>query len=357
MTKSTAELINYLRFPMIVGIVFIHTHFFKWLAPEEMIGGPECAFPILYFSTYAISGMICQAFVLIFFLFSGYLFFKEGELTPRLYGVKLRRRCFSLLVPYIIWNSLAIGVMAVQERYLGGASERMGAIVDYQWKDWLYVFYDTSQSWSVTGPIGQPANISLWFIRDLMILVILSPLFYAIAKISKHLGLIILIAIYLIPYHLPHLNNSACFYFGLGALMAVRNVDIAPFASKYLWIFAFLTLVLLGLYIGWENSYVLSIFRLSEVFFILGLTVKILNMTTFRLPDIMNKSTFFIYASHVIPTAALCYFVCRFLPHTEWVFMSCYLIIPIVVSFGLTAVYIVLQHLFPRFTSILTGGR
>ena len=128
--------IDNLRLPMIVGIVFIHTHFSKYLEPSQWSTLGACNAVI-----FIITDLLCQLFVPTFFIISGYLFFKERTLTPQLYADKLRKRFFSLVIPYLFWNALMLLVMYAQERILGSTSPRMGQMSEYSLTDWIYAFF------------------------------------------------------------------------------------------------------------------------------------------------------------------------------------------------------------------------
>jgi len=84
-----------------------------------------------------------------FFVMSGYLFFVNvTEWNAKTYWSKLRRRVKKLLIPYIIWNI----AMAVKLQTFS-----------------LSIFIE-------------PANMPLWFLRDLMIVSLLTPIIYRSQK-------------------------------------------------------------------------------------------------------------------------------------------------------------------------------
>ena len=106
-----SQTINWLRFPLAVAVVFIHS-----------FGIPsEYALPSLNISSF--SGMdffnlirICFSHVIthvavpIFYLISGYLFFfrlKDFDFR-RGYLEKIKSRLHTLVIPYILWNLISI---------------------------------------------------------------------------------------------------------------------------------------------------------------------------------------------------------------------------------------------------------
>lgn len=104
-----------------------------------------------------------------FFLLSGYLFAgRFGEVGW--YFRQLKKRFASLFIPYVIWNFVywlfAMGLVYMQIRL--GLQSRAGNLDGTLW-----------QQWDVLGlhPLYCPALGALWFVRCLLVITLLSPLF------------------------------------------------------------------------------------------------------------------------------------------------------------------------------------
>lgn len=353
------ELIDCLRLPLIIGIVYCHTHFYKYLTPESL-----SQLPITDHVIYICSTLIGCIFTPVFFFISGYLFFRQGTLNKDIYVEKLRRRFHSLLIPYIIWNGLMLGVMFLQEKIMGTTSDRMGTLSEYTSLDFLYAFFDSTQSWSFVGLIGQPANVPLWYLRDLMIMVVASPLFYILAKVNRWLLPCILLAIYCCPYHLPHLNNLSVFWFGMGCWVQMNDIDFVSLSRKVAkWcipifcVAAFVNEMIIRADIQLPIDIIVPIMRISEFPILVAFTSWIMTQTTKRIPKSLSKSSFFIYLSHIVPTSALCFLACRVLPLKDVLFSLAYLLIPLIVTLLLICVYLLLTYCMPRTMKVLTGSR
>lgn len=358
------ELIDNIRLPMIIGIVFCHTHFFKYLTPEELSTSLSVNFPVLNTVIYICYWLIGKIFTPTFFFLSGYLFFREHTLNRKVYAGKIKRRFYSLLIPYLIWNAVMLMVMYLQERFMGGTSERMGRIADYGWSDYLYAFWDCTHSWSFTDTVGQPANIPLWFLRDLMILSVCSPLFYYVSKLRKPIGIILLCLIYICPFHLPHLQNLSVFWFGLGVWTQMNDIDFVSFSEKSVkWciplfiLFSVIHEVLAQKSVELPVDAVVPAMRMAEFPILISTVSYILKKTSKRIPGKISKSSFFIYLSHIVPTAMLCSLTCKLLPHADGLLTIAYLVIPFVVTLLLILVYILLERFLPRTMKVLTGSR
>lgn len=122
---------------------------------------------------------ICSICLPAFFVLSGYLFFWNVPEKPgwRWFWGKIRSRIFTLLIPYLIavviaWLCYYFAIKAVPSMVDGFMGD--------QWKDPLFVFW--------TGPV----NLSLWFIRELMVVVVLSPLVYLIIRYTGWWGVLAL---------------------------------------------------------------------------------------------------------------------------------------------------------------------
>lgn len=344
---------------MMIGIVYCHTHFFKYIPIEEYQ-----QLEVTNATIYVCYWLIGKIFTPSFFFISGYLFFRQHQLNIATYISKLKRRVHSLLVPYLIWNALMLVVMIGQEKLMGSTSTRMGTLAEYGISDYLYAFFDCTHTWSFVGDIGQPANIPLWFLRDLMILVVLSPLFYGFTKAKKWIMPCVLFALYCCPYHLPHLQNLSIFWFGMGAWMQMNNFDFVLISRKIAkWTFPIFCLaaigheVVLSYKILLPFDFIVPIMRICEFPILIALTAFVLEYTTKRIPKSLSKSSFFIYLSHIVPTSILCMLVCRVFPTTDTFLTLCYLVIPWIVTCLLIIVYLLLTRYLPRTMQVLTGNR
>ena len=101
-----SKVISFLRFPLIVGVILIHTQLPN--ANEEFVCYENTKF--------IISNVIARIAVLLFFVCSGFLFFfKTEEFSLHTYLSKLKKRVKTLLIPYLIWNTLFIVAFNIRE--------------------------------------------------------------------------------------------------------------------------------------------------------------------------------------------------------------------------------------------------
>ena len=100
-----SKVIEFLRFPLIVGVVLIHTQVTKINGVVGDIAAPypfNGVYPLYEFFHCLFVNIITRVAVPLFFVFSGYLFFyKNRSFTFGTYFMKLKKRVRSLLVPYL----------------------------------------------------------------------------------------------------------------------------------------------------------------------------------------------------------------------------------------------------------------
>ena len=160
-THLQSQVISFLRFPLIVAVVFIHTQITAIGGIKANLSAPfqfAGQFPIYETTVFLVAQIFARLAVPLFFIFSGFLFFKKcDEFNTSTYFNKLKKRTHSLLIPYLFWNLLFIVL----------SSQFADSI-----KDWLILFW-------------RPASLQLWFIRDLMVVVLFSPLILEIIFIEN----------------------------------------------------------------------------------------------------------------------------------------------------------------------------
>ena len=108
------------------------------------------------------------------FMFAGYLQFRKNDIYP----VLLKKKAKSLLAPYVIWT-----IIAVLAFFIGQSIPRLSPffqnenniVRDWNITDWINLF------WTHTDNIF-PLMYQFWFVRNLMIIVIVSPLLTYFAK-------------------------------------------------------------------------------------------------------------------------------------------------------------------------------
>ena len=172
MTQYLSDKIKVLSLFSIILVLYIHSGFHDY--PHE-IQGMAFNFTLQEF----ISGKIGRCAVPLFFAISGYLFFRNIDIKAgrrECYGqlwTKMRKRCRTLVVPYVIACLFPVAFQLVLEQVPaarpfmngGGFSENFSKTVSQL----FYMIYIDSGN-------GSPYAFQLWFLRDLIVIVALSPI-------------------------------------------------------------------------------------------------------------------------------------------------------------------------------------
>ncbi|MDR3137899.1 MAG: acyltransferase [Tannerellaceae bacterium] len=342
-----SQVIDLLRFPLIVGVVFIHIK----LSTVSGTGVYE-AFRRLF------SDILAGVSVPLFFIISGYLYFRNVDFSKQVYTKKLKRRIKTLLVPYLFWNIAALLLHFVIHS-IPSLKALTHRTVDFSL---VQVFWGGL----VDDPNGRlPISTQFWFIRDLMVVVILSPLVYMYAKKLGLYGLLMLCVLWLMGwwYRLPGLGIVAVFFFTLGAWVSISKLNWVNEVEKVKYpVFILYPLLVTAEFLtkGWDaNTYIQDIGVLCGILFWLNLGVSAIRAREIRPHKFLATASFFVFAIHdpwlLDPMSKL---VCMWLnPSTDGALTVWYFAIVItVVLIGLCTYYL-LRKFTPTFANFITGGR
>lgn len=359
-----SKTISFLRFPLIVAVVFIHSTFF-----DIQIGGNQIVDTTQYSIFYNISNLfshiIAGIAVPLFFMISGFLFFyTTKEFSLNTYFNKLKKRSKSILIPYVFWNLIVLLLFfLVQTIFSGLLSGNSKLIKDYSFTDYLWAFWDTSQINIDT--IGKfPINTPLWYIRDLIVVMLFSPIIYFLIKRLKEFVVFALGVFWILDYwfKVPGFSIMAFFFFTFGAYFGINKLNfverIKPFKDSSLIIY--ILLVLLELIFKDKNwiTYIHNLGIIVGIVLLVNITSHFISNGKWKVNYNLTNSSFFIFAYHAMPLLFLIKITFKFLqPSSNIMLLILYFILPtIIILFGLL-LYNILKKFLPKFTSFITGSR
>lgn len=353
--KLQLEVISFLRFPLIVGVVLMHTKLrnINGLQATDMVAifPFDGAYPLYENTIYFFTQVFLPIRVPLFFFFSGILFFYKIEsMTQNIYTSKLKKRFWSLLIPYIIWNILFILVYNISGNLFPGSID--GFIGEgYSTKDWLILLW-------------KPSSYQFWFVRDLIVVVLFTPFIYWMIKKFN----LLLILIFGLLWTMALWSNgsgfpiSAFFFFSLGAYFSLTKkncIEIVQCRTK-LWGIGYLILATLA-FIYRDCQWAIYIKQISIIWgsaFIIALTSYYISEGRWKVNKFLSESSFFIYAYHIMALPIIRRFIEIFIPlnsdfnatifYFVWGFVS--------VLIGILGYYL-LKKYFPKPLSLITGGR
>lgn len=211
-----------------------------------------------------------------------------------------------------------------------------------------------------------PINYPLWFIRDLMIMNVLSPLFYFYFKYTRFWGLIVLLIVYVPVLELssPGFGSISIFYFGLGAYMGIFRIRFMALSIQFRKLAIIGTLVFLILTLNAINTPLYESFK--RVYLIFGIVIifnlgdKFLKTKGLkRVLVSLSSVSFFIYVSHEIYIinwlkGALSR---SYLSHSGWGMLTGYILAPFFCIGILIIIYKFLGRFFPKSLKVIIGER
>ena len=324
-----------------------------------------------------ISKIISSMCVPTFFLISGYLlYYKQSSFNWIVFVRKLKRRFRSLVIPYFLWIFIYIFITVLL--MLGGSDSFLSwinSVVNYiRENGFLHIFYDSLVIETDPNylPIGwkqdhsTPILFTLWYIRDLIVAILFSPvLYFAIRLFKGYFVLIMGIAFIfnLWPY-IPGFSSISIFFFSLGIYLS-SHLKIMNLILKQLNWFIVVGGSLLSfvcLYLFYANSpyytYFIHTYSVIGVFFAIYVGWCSFNMGA-RPISLLKNSAFFIYAAHMIFINRYCtLFVLTILPYNNTLFgILHYLLIPLAITLVCLCCFWLCHKFSPHILSLLNGGR
>lgn len=350
--------ITFLRLPLIIGVVFIHTNLTSvMLAGECWV--TEGQFPIHDIIRHLLTGEFACIAVPLFFFMSGFLFFTHTEFTFSAYKKKLGRRLHTLLIPYLFWNLLVLLLFFLAQSLLSTMTSGTGKlIVDYTFTDWLRVFWNQID--------GMPMCYQFWFIRDLMVVALFSPLVYWFIRYFKVYGVVLLGALWSLGIwnDIAGFSGVAFFFFTFGSWFAVNQhnfvTDFKPLRTSFTLLY--LLIVIINTILWYKQSemfeFMHSLGIIVGLIAVVGWTAYGIQKGKLKCNALLAGCSFFIYAYHAMPLAFLMKLCSKVLhPVTELTMILAYLFIPFIIVGTGIGIYVLMQKCLPRFTSFITGGR
>ncbi len=353
-----SKTITFLRFPLIVAVVFIHTCLENVVIGETLMV-QEGQFPSYNILHHIVTDELARIAVPLFFFLSGFLFFFRSDFSFKTYGQKLKKRVRTLLVPYLFWNAIVFFAFLFTQPFLSSVtSGRNLPVADYHWQDWLNLFWNHKE--------GMPVCFQFWFIRDLMVVMLFSPLLYFIVKYGKTLSIILLGILWTfnLGFDLPGFSISAFFFFSSGAWFSINKHDFTADFRPFRWSATLLYLALAFLDVWLMTNKMTDYPYIHNIGILAGIAAVVfwvsygIERNRLRSNEILTQSSFFVYAYHGMPALLAVKCWVKFLsPMNEWTMAAGFFLLPLVLIGIGVGIYTFLRKHLPAFTAVITGGR
>lgn len=356
-SSLTSRVITFLRFPMIFLVVYIHGVGFSVFEHYQI--APPDDFNFMY--NIVVDG-VCRVAVPLFFLISGYLFFsKEWDMS--IYLNKMKRRFHSLFIPYCLFIIIAMiiigSLQCIVPEMLSG---KYKPVYEYDWYDYLLAF------WKMDGRFI-PYVAPLWFVRNLMVTMIFSPLIYCGIRFTNWLLIFIFGVAWLCGINGLDIPGTMCLtFFTIGAWLRIKEKDLCIFVrplaiSSYIAYPMFCIIGALLVKGTLANTLIDNIAILVGIVAAINLSALGVEHRNWEMPAALTSATFFVYAAHVPYIGQFVKVIFLFLPKdlsagmidvVAWIL---FFTVPLIFMTILVTVYHILKKISPRFTSILVGER
>lgn len=341
LNKISSNTLNYLKCILCIGVVFIHAHFFPGLS---ILGGgnfDEYKVYIAIDSFFNAAFLNCTC-VPLFFVISGYLFFLNLPDTFKIksFEIKWVKRLKSLLLPYLISNFIYLILNIL-----------IGNKIDF----WCFI----TAFWTYDGYF--PALIPTWYIRDLMIMCLLSPIFWLALKYSRFLLPLILCFCWFMCWwkEIPGIGIRSILFYTIGAYIGMFKYDLIaifnPHKFSLLWGILFATLYGIYIYCGIEWIHKLSILASFPVWICFAyMVVSILKK---ECSSNFVAGTFFVFLYHYSIAHRMSVYFTKIFGVSEPAVILSYFCGAVFTVSLLLCFYYVGRKYIPQIIMIAVGGR
>lgn len=344
--QKLSRSIETLRFPLILLIICLHCY----TSTSAVTRGHDTYFRLIY----PISLWMGETGVPAFFFISGLLLFY----SKKTYMQKIKSRFHTLLVPYLFFNGLILCCYLCL-LYLGKTTIIAGKnLADYTLIDYIRAFWDRGV-WDHGN--GSPVLCPLWYIRNLMVLVILSPVLYYIIRYTRLLFPLVFGFLWINSHDSAYTLQSLTMFL-LGAFFPICNRNPIEIFDKYKVLFVstflfFATMDYLHLFVF--IPYALPIHRLSLItntFICISFIGDYMYRRHLYSP-FLSKSAFFIFCIHYPITIFLRLLFSKIIVFPDYVLVAVYIISVIFVTLFSVLLFKLLNSLSHKFVYCITGSR
>ena len=301
--------IDYLRFPLVVFVIFIHNYQQTVSVPGSIIGN-ENYMPIYHLISELFSKTLGSIAVPLFYIIAGFLFFINVELfSIKCYRDKLKSRVRTLLIPYLFWN---IATIAFYYTCYAIPPIRLLMNVTPEFS----VSYFLKSLWMFHG--GEyPIAYQFWFIRDLMVISIMSPIIYFAIKKLKLIFIFSLSIIWLSGWRLNFegyetvsaLFFDSIFFFSAGGWFSINKKSLLSEMKKVSRLsYIFYPIFGIADLITKNHAYNIYFHKLGiilGIMFSFNLVSHLLKTKKINPAPFLSAAAFFVFSIHHIPLTAL----------------------------------------------------
>ena len=284
---ETSKRITSLRYLLIVLVVFMHAN----LKPDDAINYYHYDFVQPYWIE-VVKNFICDtlggAAVPLFFFLASFLQFSKNDK----YKILLKKRSKSIFLPYIIWTGITIILYYIVQSIPYTAlffQNPINIVKNWKGVDLLKVFtyHDLSSG------LKTPLVYQFWFLRELMIFIVLSPILkFLCDKFSGFMLIFISVAA---------LKGMPLFFYLVGYYCVKYKIDFFKISDKikiHEYLFLLIFVVMFNIMYDGKYDFGLISTIISCLFFLKLSLYFIRSNKIYSQLNYLSGYSFFLYAIH-----------------------------------------------------------
>jgi len=367
-----------LRFPLALFVTAVHV--FKVPPYLDMTDSSFAeSYPVAEGLLRFVGAFITDQSVPVYFFIAGYVFFMGLNFNMSDYSGKLRRRIHSLLIPYLLWNTFTILYML--KMYLPGIreiSDSYGTVdLDLSLSAFINCFWDTSHGFIPSDdPMSNgiyPIDAPLWFVRDLMIMVLIAPAIHALYKLPAKVAVSILsLVTFIYMLRIPGLGHLSMMleafpFFAWGGFLSYHKRDMIAEFSRFR-LASFILYPLLASIIFFFKPYapqamvyVKSVNVIVGLFFFYNVAASIITHwggRSYKFSTIFAPVSFFVYCGHYLLIWPIGRRLFNAIDPTSDAAVTLYMIsLYVSIIAVLLVTYFLMRRFTPRLLKLFNGGR
>ena len=362
-----SQSLDLLRFPLAVVVLTIHIFSTEGITFQGTTSNFE-DYPFFMEVNRFIDGFFRGQSVPIYCFISGFVFFLGVEMTRETYIRKFKNRVKTLLVPYLIWNFFAILLLIVTiyspfNQYKAHPAEFTPSLQGFLSAFWVY-------HGQLEGTIIEdsfPLNKPLWFVRNLILVVLCTPFIHYLLKRTRYYLVVLLGGIWFFSplFHIKtYLLDVTFFFFVWGAYMSINKKDMLVVFGRFFKVSVILYIALGVVHVFAARYYpdltgiIKRINILVGLLFAYNLSAWLLKNGICKVNAFLASASFFIYVSHGLISCKilkLAYVAIR--PASSISLLAVYISVIIITVGLLLLTFYLLRRYAPETLKVIAGRK
>jgi succinoglycan biosynthesis protein ExoH len=359
-TAQLSQVINFSRISLIVGLVFLHYESYPNSRISPFHGMDTEHFQVATF---------VNSFVLFFFfsvvpllsMVSGWLFFSfTSDARDQLLS-RMGKRFKSLYIPLVLWNLLYLAILWSVFAVNSHSPILEGINVNFETAGPVDYFN------AVFGVTHHPVGFQFWFVRDLFVTVLVSPLLWIMLTRAPLLGAVALGLVWLSGFDLwIFFRTDVVFFFYLGGFLRLYKVPLEIAGRVALWLLlAYVALVALRTaapyFMNPGSGYLDAATRAMRLVGVLacwGIFQRVALTPFGAVVARYGSFAFFLHAAHFPLLAFVKILLWRLVPLENQFWMLTHYALSVVITVAIGVAFgMALARLLPGQFAFLNGGR